>query len=200
MLTTCDPVVMNQIVSQPKKAQQDPKIMKLLKIWGDSIVTTDGEEWKHHRRVVNAGFTPAIHSMVWVEASDQAQTLVDHWISLGSVVPTLKIWMSKLALHVVSSTFFHQKMTWKEVNHIPEEHRMGFDEALTTVIRHLQAIALLKDRLKWLPFKATQEAYTAFTEWTKYMKELRQIVLDRLDETAKKSNKSLLGECLTIMD
>ncbi|KAF2167947.1 hypothetical protein M409DRAFT_22092 [Zasmidium cellare ATCC 36951] len=192
MITTCDPVVINQIVSQPRKVQQDPKIMKLLAIWGDNITSTDGEEWKHHRRVVNAGFTPAIHAMVWEEASEQAQTLIDHWATLGSVVPVVKIWMSKLALHVVSATFFHKKLTWKEVDHVPTGHQMGFEQALNTVIRHLQPIALLKARLKWLPFKTTQEAYTAFSEWTAYMKELRQIVLDRLDETAKKPNKSLL--------
>ncbi|KAK4495698.1 hypothetical protein PRZ48_012966 [Zasmidium cellare] len=192
MLTTCDPVVINQIVSQPRKVQQDPKIMKLLAIWGENITSTDGEEWKHHRRVVNAGFTPAIHAMVWEEASEQTQTLIDHWATLGSVVPVIKIWMSKLALHVVSATFFHKKLTWKEVNDIPADHKMGFEQALNSVIRHLQPIALLKDRLKWLPFKATQEAYTAFSEWTAYMKQLRQVVLDRLDETAKKPNKSLL--------
>lgn len=198
MLTTCDPVVMNQIFSQPKKMQQPRAIMKLLAIWGDNITSTDGEEWKHHRRVVNAGFTPSTHATVWEEASVQAQTLIDHWISLGSAVPVVKTWMSKLALHVVSSTFFHKKMTWSQGDPVPAGHQMGFEQALDSVIRNLQLIVLLKDRFGWLPFNKTKEAHIAFVEWTAYMKELRQIILDRLDETTKKPNKSLLGTYISV--
>lgn len=193
MLTTCDPFVMNQILSQPKKVHQDPAIMSLLAMWGENIITVDDEKRKHHRRVVNAGFTPDTHAKVWEEASEQAQTLVDLWQSQGSVVAVMRYWTTKLALHVVSSTFFHKKVTWESTDSVPEGHRMGFQQALKTVIKNIHLIAMYKDSLKWVPFRKTKEAHTAFVEWTAYMKELRQVILDRLDGTIKKPNKSLLG-------
>ena len=203
ILWTCDPAVVKQLFTQHSKVQVPVDMVKFYDLWGPTIGSVEGDEWKMHRRVITAGFNPAINSAVWNESIHQTQTLTDRWLEEGSVIPVIKNWTSRLALHVISATFFNKSLTWKEYTHdtvpAPPGHKMGYEESLFTVLARLGAIFMIpRVLLASLPIKSLNEAHTAFTEWTKYMGELRIGALNRLDEIAEKKHKSLLGMSLSV--
>lgn len=194
MLWTCDPLVVKQLLIQHDKSQVPVDIVKFYDLWGPTVGSVEGDEWRTHRKVIAAAFTPATNTTVWKEASYQTQTLVDHWIESGSVVPVVKVWTSKLALHVISGVFFHKSLKWLGYTHhgVPPApgHRIPYEEALFTVVARLGTIFMTPRIL----LRFFEEAYVAFTEWTKYMQELREGAVSRIEEVAVKKNKSILGD------
>lgn len=78
MLWTCDPFVVNQLLIQHDKSQVPVDIIKFYDLWGPTVGSVEGDEWRTHRNVITAAFTPATNTAVWRETTYQAQTLVDH--------------------------------------------------------------------------------------------------------------------------
>ena len=52
MLWTCDAAVTQQIFQQHGNTVLPTDMVKFFEIWGPSISTVEGEEWKKHRRIV----------------------------------------------------------------------------------------------------------------------------------------------------
>lgn len=205
MLWTCDHSVINQLFIQNSKALVAVDLIKFFDLWGPTLGSVEGNEWKIHRKVVTAAFNQGSNKAVWKESILQSHTLVDRWIEREqSIVPVVKKWTSRLALHVISSLFFDKHLDWK-LDHDTSKanrssvkdgpHRIGYEEALFTVLERLGTIYVTpKALLKRLPGKFFQEASTAYTEWTRYMEELRDETVARLDDIATKKNKSILGQ------
>lgn len=199
MLWTCDPSVVKQLLTQHDKSQLPVEIIKFYDLWGPTVGSVEGEEWKTHRKVITSAFTPATNTAVWRESIRQTRTLVEYWIENGSVIPVVKKWSSRLALHVISSVFFHKSLKWgdntADVMPSTPGHRITYEEALFTVVGRLGTIFMTpRALLGKLPSKFFSEAYIAFTEWTNYMQELRESIVSRIEEVAAKKNKSILGE------
>lgn len=152
--------------------------------------------------MITAAFTPSTNTTVWKETIHQTRTLVDRWIEEGSVIPVVKKWTSRLALHVISAVFFYKSLEWKEYTHDAKPttpgHHLSYEEALFTVLASLGTLFMTpRALLHRLPSKHLKETYIAFTEWTKYMQELHQGTVARIEEVAAKKNKSILGEALS---
>lgn len=94
--------------------------------------------------MIASAFTPATNTAVWKEAMEQTQALVNHWIEDGSIIPVVREWTSRLALHVISGVFFHKPLKWEvnTLNAIPSArgHRVSYEEALFTVVARLGTI------------------------------------------------------------
>ena len=200
ILWTCDAAVASQLFNQHSKSQLPINIFKFWNIWGPTVGSVEGDEWKTHRKVVTSAFTPATNKIVWDETIHQTKTLIDYWKEKeASTIPVVKKWTSRLALHVISAVFFDKTLHWKEDSQDARlstpGHRMSYEKALFTVIERLGTLFVTpRALLDKLPFKATREANVAFTEWTKYMNELREGAISRIDEVAAKKNKTILGE------
>lgn len=52
---------------------------------------------------------------------EQTQALVNHWIEDGLIIPVVREWTSRLALHVISGVFLHKPLKWEgnTLNAIP---------------------------------------------------------------------------------
>lgn len=199
MLWTCDPSVVKHLLTQHDKSQLPIEMIKFYDLWGPTIGSVEGEEWKTHRKVISSAFNPATNTAVWKETINQTQTLIENWIEKGSVIPVVKKWTSRLALHVISSVFFHRSLKWgdntPDVTPSASGHRLSYEEALLTVVARLGTIFMTpRAILGKIPSKFFSEAYVAFTEWTNYMQELRESAVSRIEEVAAKKNKSILGE------
>jgi cytochrome P450 len=197
MLWTCDPNVMKNLLMQHAKSQIPVDMVKFYDIYGPTIGSTEGDEWRTHRRVITAGFNPATYNLAWKESLHQTGTLTDRWIEEGSVIPVVKKWTSLLTLHVISGAFFHKSLEWKDYTQYtmptPPGHQISYEEALFTVLKRLGYIFLThRALLGKLPGKGFKEAALAFTQWTKYMQELREQTAARIEEVAAKKNKSVL--------
>ena len=205
LLWTCDPSVCNQLETQHPKSQTAVEMVKFFEVYGPTVGSVEGDEWKTHRRVIVSGFTPSTNANVWKETTQQTKSLVEHLLKQGSIVPVVKHWTSNLALHVISAVFFRKSLGWDEYTRdstpAPAGHQISFEQALFTVLARLGVLYVTpRVLLGILPMKRFREAHTAFTEWTKYMQELSDETIARAEEIADKKDKSILGTRLVYLE
>ena len=198
ILWTCDNAVIDQLFKMHPKIEQPIQLVKFYDLWGPTISSVSGDEWKAHRRAVSAGFGNAMNKIVWDEAQHQAETLAIHWIEKeDSVVPVIRSWTSTLALHVILSGFFNKRLEWDDYQSsaaVPSGHRLTLDKALFTMLSHLATIFMTpRTLLGKLPGRMFREAHVGFTEVTKYFQELRAGVTENMGVLAGKRNKTILG-------
>lgn len=198
MLWTCDNAVIHQLFTLHPKVEQPIELVKFYDLWGPTISSVSGEEWKAHRRAVSAGFGNAMNKIVWEEAQHQTETLAAHWIAKeNSVIPVIRSWTSTLALHVILSGFFGKRLEWDNYGTstaLPSGHRLTFDKALSTMLGRLATVFMTpRALLGKLPGKMFKEANESFTEVTKYFQELRAGAAENIEELVGKRNKTILG-------
>lgn len=200
MLWTSDNAVIHQLFTLHPKVEQPIALVKFYDIWGPTISSVSGDEWKAHRRAVSAGFGNAMNKIVWDEARHQAEALATHLISKeDSIIPVVRDWTLRLALHVLSSGFFGKQLEWDDYGTskaLPSGHHLTFSEALFTMLKHLATVFMTpRALLSKLPGKMFKEAHEGFTEVTKYFQELRSGASENIRELVGKRNKTILGMC-----
>ena len=198
MLWTSDNAVIHQLFTLHPKVEQPIELVKFYDLWGPTISSVSGEEWKAHRRAVSAGFGNAMNKTDWEEAQHQTETLAIHWIEKeGSVIPVIRSWTTRLALHVISSGFFNKRLEWGDygtAKALPPGHQLTFDNALFTMLRRLATFFMTpRALLGKLPWRMFKEAHESFTEVTKYFQELRAGAAENIEELVGKGNKTILG-------
>ncbi|KAI9692657.1 MAG: hypothetical protein M1820_009491 [Bogoriella megaspora] len=197
MLWSADQTLIHQLFTLHPKIEEPVELVKFYDIWGPTVSSVDGDEWKAHRRAVTAGFGSAMNNRVWQEAQRQSETLVTYLLeSKKAVVPDIRYWTSKLALHVISSGFFNKRLEWADqgtAHEVPSNHQLSLDKALFMMLDRL-AIIFMTPRalLGKLPGRAFREAYLSYTEMTKYLEELQDGAVDDIEEVANKRDKTIL--------
>lgn len=200
MLWTCDPCVWEEVYTKQAKFPTPTDMVKFFDVYGQTLGSVEGNECRAHRKVMATGFNPSINTTAWEETQFQAATLASVWLREGSIVRSVNVWTSRLALHVIVSGFFHKRLTGEDEDsdgskNIPPDYQLGFEEALFGLLGRLATVATVpRALLGRIPFKFFQEPYVALTDWTRYMEELRDDALARLEQTKSKRNRSILGE------
>jgi cytochrome P450 len=173
------------------------EFLKFWDVWGPTLASVQGQKWEVHRRAVTAGFGPIMNRTVWEETQHQTETLTAHWIqNYGAVVPVVRYWTSRLALHIISSGFFDMRIEWDDgtTKSLPPGHQMTLDTALPRLIECLSVIFTVpRVLLGRLPGKKFKDAFLSFTETTKYLEEFRAGVLNNVEAVAAKKNETILG-------
>ena len=199
MLWTSDHSVIDQLFVLHPKVEQPIELVKFYDLWGPTISSVSGEDWKIHRRAVSTGFGNAMNKIVWDEAQHQTMTLATHWLEQeGAIIPVIRSWTSTLALHVISSGFFNKRLEWGDYESesaLSPGHELTLDKALSTMLSRLATVFMTpRALLGRLPGKMFNEAHQAFSEVTKYFQELRLGVMDgNMKDLASKRNKTILG-------
>ena len=198
LLWTCDPRVCSELERKHSKSQLAVEMLKFFEVYGPTIGSVEGDEWKLHRRIVTSGFNSATNTAVWRITTQQTELLINHWSEQGGTIPVVKHWTSRLALHVISTVFFRKSLNWNDAvsqsDPVPSGHRISFEQALLTMISRLGVLYVTpRPLLGILPMKRVREANHAFTEWTTYMQELQEDTVVRWEELTNTKNKSFLG-------
>ena len=117
---------------------------QLLKIYGDSILTTEHDEvrtqmtdlnlpmhprqWKRHRKVGAPAFSERNNSMVHRETTRIVLSLFDAWKSEGMTdvvtVDNMTNVTFELALQALGVAGFGNNVGWKDEGRLPEGHTM----------------------------------------------------------------------------
>ncbi|CAD6444418.1 e6a8727b-b1bd-4078-91ff-bf9a30c9ee5d [Sclerotinia trifoliorum] len=180
----------HQITSRRDAFPKPLKSYRILEIFGRNIITTEGIEWKEHRKISAPSFTEKNNTLVFAESCIQAQGMLRKWLGpdgKGDLtlkeVPTDTM---RITLHIISKIGFGVRLLWpgekpktKEQesvyssNEAPEGHTMSFERSLSTLLETLIWILFLpKWLLKLMPFHSAQKALESFDNWGQYMNEL----------------------------
>lgn len=206
MFWSCDNAIINQLFNAWPKCGVPLEIVQFFDIWGPTIGSVEGDEWKAHRKVVTAGFNSSMNATVWRETQHQVSSLTAHWTEKhDAVVSVVRHWTCRLALHVISCGFFNMTLDWEDdnvgktaSNPRGDGHRIGFDRALPLMLKHLAVVFVVpRALLSRLPFRKVQEANLAFTEVTKYFKEMQAGAEADIEKLSERRNNTILGKSLS---
>jgi len=73
-----------QVATQHSAFPKPLALYKPLSFFGPSILTTEGEEWRRHRKVVARSFGETNHRLVWQETIKIMLDLFTHWGRQGN--------------------------------------------------------------------------------------------------------------------
>lgn len=150
------------------------------KLFGKSVVSTEGANWRHHRKITSPPFTEKNNHLVWLESLHQAESMMTGWMAKGTkdsgTVWNVATEAMRLSLHVISQAGFGVRLHWPHEGKetiIPRGHKLSYKDALETLLHNLIPIILTP---RWMlsrsPLKVHKTANLAYNEWGMYMREL----------------------------
>ena len=119
-LFTADADVIHQITQRRNDFPKPIETYKLVDIYGKNVVTTEGHDWRRHRKITAPPFTEKNNHLVFDETIHQTRGMMDIITKNGSktsaTVPDFGDYTTHLALAVISKAGFGVDMTWPNVD------------------------------------------------------------------------------------
>lgn len=199
-LWTADADVISQITTRRNDFPKPTHVYTSVDIYGKNVVSTEGSEWRRHRKLTSPPFTEKNNTLVWSETIDQTQAMLKSWVGKdGQADKSVERIMDdtmRLSLHVISQAGFGRKLTWptkteaeaskgRSGGHVDpskienketdadEGHSMSYVYALHCLLDNILLTFLVNHWvLKWSPLKAMRFSYEAYVEWGNYMREM----------------------------
>ncbi|KAF8994049.1 cytochrome P450 [Cyathus striatus] len=139
--------VAKQFAAGPSKSgfgKMNPEKLGPLSFWGMSLLISDGDMWKRHRRIVGPSFSNNLYKLVWSEAiRTYSEMVVEEGFEDKKVVelPVVQSLTTKFTLLIIGRCGFGFPFTWAEP--IPAAgDKMSFPQAVRTFMRRLQLLHL----------------------------------------------------------
>lgn len=153
-LYTANAEAITQITAKSTAFPRPVQSYTLLNLFGRNVVSTEGDVWKTHRKIISPNINERNNGLVFVESISEAKQMLARWSRLGQSQTLTQIPpdIMQLALHIITQVGFGVKLTWpstigmerKEADrHLGEGHTMSFAYAIDTVLSCLVGIALL---------------------------------------------------------
>ena len=155
----------HQITSRRDAFPKPLASYRILEIFGRNILSTEGVEWKKHRKVSSPSFTEKNNVLVFSEACGQTQAMLRRWMGAdgnGNItINEVPADIDRLTLHIICDIGFGKRLLWpgekrkdgesaEDVysSEIPSDgHTMSFENSLHTMLEKLLWVLLTP---KWL--------------------------------------------------
>lgn len=151
-----------QIVTRRDDFPKPLWMYKSVEVFGKNVVTTDGQEWKFHRKVTSPSFGEKNNALVFLESIRQTNQMLRKWVGVDdngkkTVHEPLED-THRLSLHVISAAGFGATLDWpgetKDADVIRPmssestyQHKMQFKDALSDLLHYLLVVLIMP---KWL--------------------------------------------------
>ncbi|KAK2762770.1 hypothetical protein FQN54_000944 [Arachnomyces sp. PD_36] len=219
VMWTVDPSVISQIASRRNDFPKPTALYTSLDVYGKNIITTEGEQWRLHRKITSPPFAEKNNVLVWQETVYQAQKMLVSWLGEDGggnrTVHRLMDDTLRLSLYIISKAGFGVRLQWPETGEeretrlepskenlndpikirnegYSETHTMSYMYSLYVVLEHIIIVMLVPHWiLKNSPFKVMRRAHEAYVEWGKYMKEM--VVTKKAEINSGKESADLLS-------
>ncbi|CAE6415228.1 unnamed protein product [Rhizoctonia solani] len=167
-----DPDALKQIFASRGAFKKHPHDYRLLTIFGNNLLASEGEEWRRQRRIVAPVFSEKNNRLVQSSAKGFVDQMTESW---DHEMPThiqdvdSDITM-QITLCVIAKAGFGQAIEWGNDGEAPEGHKFTFKQALLIVSQNLHFIIILPNwvfnwRKEWIELReAYQELRLYFQE------------------------------------
>ncbi|KAJ3072968.1 hypothetical protein HDU98_002555 [Podochytrium sp. JEL0797] len=171
----------------------------VLDVYGKNIVTTEGAEWRKHRKIAAPTFSESNNALVHEASVKIAQEMFHSWEysfvttnhGSGHLV-NVSSDMMEFALSVISTAAFGIDIPWHEANDLSalrKGHKMTFKQSLEIVVSRLQFWLLIpRVCYRFLPFQFFRDTWTGFIEFEQYL----DGIIDDAQENVTEKPKNLL--------
>ncbi|KAE8444471.1 hypothetical protein EG329_000562 [Mollisiaceae sp. DMI_Dod_QoI] len=206
-----------QLTSRRLDFVKPVEIYAIVDIFGSSILTTEGGEWKRHRKIVAPAFSEKSNAEVWRETLRQTNGMVNVWSKLdGNGSRNMKVkdtapYTATMALHVICAAGFGVRQLWdgEDENQLGTKvvlgfntakligaHTLTFKDSLNTLLHGIIWLAIFPvNLLEKSPFDLHKKLLRAYSECTDYFSELSEYKLQQIErgETAEKGTMDIMG-------
>jgi hypothetical protein len=166
-LKTSNAELNTQITSRRFDFVKPVKNYGVVDIFGHSILTAEGDEWKRHKKIVGPSFSEKSNKMVFEESLRQANGMLEMWGRVeGNTVQDLKVEdlggaTATLSLHVICAAGFGVPQLWPgesedklegkglpgySGNELMANHTMSLKDGLKTVLKNIYWFAPFSPR------------------------------------------------------
>ncbi|KAI2638476.1 cytochrome P450 [Xylaria nigripes] len=192
MLHTASPEVIHEITSRREDFPKPTEMYGILSMFGRNIVTTEGAEWRMHRKVTSASFNEKNSALVFTAAAELARGMTDYWIQThkNGTIKTIEQDTMSLALKIISYVGFGLRLFWpgqqlpadadsRMIRYAsfdpPTGHTLTFAEAIGGILRHLLPLLLTPTIImNTFPLTVFKQARKARDSYNSYMREFLQ--------------------------
>ncbi len=168
LLFTADANVISQITSRKNDFPKPTEIYELLNVYGDNVITSEGQLWRHHRKITGPPFSEKNNRLVWTETLEQCQAMVNCWLdgntekTESKTLYTLADDVMRLSLYVISRAGFGVRLQWPETkgtrasgqvikkgesnassSDVPQDHTMSYTDALGYLLHNILWVVFL---------------------------------------------------------
>lgn len=155
-----DADVITQITTRRNDFPKPLEMYTSLDIYGKNLVSTEGADWRTHRRLVAPSFGEKNNQLVFTESLYHAQALLSLWVGPdgrgNKTVKDPSAGAMDFALYVISSAGFDVRVVWPHEeekqkksqrkgegtslfvgSEVPKGYKMGYREALGKLLHNI---------------------------------------------------------------
>ena len=175
-LWTADPTTAQDVMARVRDFEVPHVMEYALGQYGSNVLTTNGDKWARHRKIVTSVIDERILREVFEESIRQTFGPLDEILLTGQGEPELNSketpflfdWLKWVTIHVLLGTSMGAKVPWKSSGGAVESgYKMSHIESLNTLVVNTMGVAMLPTKLlagwpRWLPghVKMTAVAYS----------------------------------------
>ncbi|KAM0808976.1 putative Cytochrome P450 [Seiridium cardinale] len=200
VMYTANAEAIHQITSRREAFPKPTELYKLLSMYGENVVTTEGAEWKAHRKVTSTSFNEKNAALVFHETITQTYGLLKQWLGPDGkdrrTIKTIEDDTMTLMLHIIGYAGFGLRFLWSDQKlpadidprlakysalEPPSGHSLNFKDALAGTLHHIIPLVILPRWLmRVLPFQNIRSAIKSENNLLKYFDEF---VKDKVEDT-----------------
>ena len=168
VLYTADADVVSQITTRKNDFPKALEVYESIKLYGNNVVTSEGQTWRHHRKITSPPFSEKNNCLVWSETLEQCQAMVNSWFDGNTgkegskTIYTIADDAMRLSLYVISRAGFGVRLQWpaNEGSHanghvnikegssassseIHQGHAMSYTDALGLLLHNILWVLVL---------------------------------------------------------
>lgn len=194
-----DAEAVTQITTRRNDFPKPLEMYGALDIYGKNLVSTEGSDWRMHRKLTAPSFGEKNNQLVFTESLHHAKSLLGLWTGPegrgNQTVQDPAAAVMSFALFVISSAGFDVRVKWPHEEKSrassvesegsksmllgsdkPAGHTMSYREAISELLHNIMWTQIIPPKyLPLSPFKAHRKVGTAVTEWGQYMDEIYEM-------------------------
>jgi cytochrome P450 len=194
-----DAEAVTQITTRRNDFPKPLEMYGALDIYGKNLVSTEGSDWRMHRKLAAPSFGEKNNELVFTESLHHARSLLGLWTGPegqgNETVQDPAVATMSFALFVISSAGFDVRVKWPHEeksrassvesdetksmlvgSEKPAGHKMTYREAISELLHNIMWTQIIPPKyLPFSPVKVHRKVGTAVGEWGQYMDELYEM-------------------------
>ena len=179
-LFVADATTIKHIVADRHTFPKPLDFYRILSVYGENVLITEGNEWRKHRKIVGSAFTDSTNELDWRMSTKVTRDwMKDLERRADPATHTTQVDdVSKLCLHlalsVICSTAFGVTIASPGAppDPLPERHLYNFKDTLEGALETLFVTVATPKAIAWLPLQKLKQAKRYKAELDRYMTEI----------------------------
>lgn len=184
LVYTANAESIRQITSRREHFPKVTATYEILNQFGRNVISTEGAEWRMHRKATAASFNEKNSALVFRQSIAQAQGMLDHWVK-GETLVTLEHDTMRFALNIIGYVGFGLKLPWPQEETAggfhpiygsikpPPGYHYSFVDTMAQLLDNVLMLLLVPGWiLRLLPFASAKVAADSRVDYEKYMEQL----------------------------